>query len=686
MGAVDVGVGQGMLRKLPCNDRYLRNRLPSLITDTGTSGQYESHTMRSTVRLVSVLALVAAAFPVQARDPAAAPAAASAPAAARYTAAQFYDTTSFRMAHPAGKVFSQDGSMILIGSDATGVFNAYAQPRAGGAPRPLTRSTTSAVAPISYFPNDDRILYAQDGGGDELTHIYVRELDGTTRDLTPGEKVKAEFLGWNDDGKTFYVISNARDPKAFDVLAIDAATYQSRMVFQNTDFFPTAISGDGRWVAIEKALTSANSDLYLVDLRSGGAPRLITPHQGNISHGVYDFTPDSRTLTFATDQYGEFNQAWNMDLATGARTPLVQADWDVMYVSYSPSGRYRLSALNADAKTELTILDTRSGRPLALSGVPDGDIGGVRFSKDERQVAFTVSSDTSPADVFVADLATGQARRLTTALNPAIRESDLVEATVVRYPGEGGVQIPAILYRPKGASAANPAPAIVLVHGGPGGQSRRGYSAMIQHLVNHGYAVLAANNRGSSGYGKTFFHMDDRKHGEADLRDIVAGGEWLRAQDWVADDQVAVMGGSYGGYITAAALAFHPDAFAAGVNIFGVTNWVRTLNSIPAWWGAQKAALYDEMGDPATDGERHRAISPLFHAGRITRPMLVVQGANDPRVLQIESDEIVAAVKANGVPVEYLVFPDEGHGFQRRDNRISAQEAYLAFLDRYVRK
>jgi dipeptidyl aminopeptidase/acylaminoacyl peptidase len=271
-------------------------------------------------------------------------------------------------------------------------------------------------------------------------------------------------------------------------------------------------------------------------------------------------------------------------------------------------------------------------------------------------------------------------------LNPAIDESHLVEATIVRYTAEGGVEIPSVLYRPKGASAANPVPAVVLVHGGPGGQTRRGYSAMVQHLVNHGYAVLGANNRGSSGYGKTFFHMDDRKHGEADLRDIVAGGDWLRAQDWVADDEVAVMGGSYGGYITAAALTFHPEAFEAGINIFGVTNWVRTLESIPAWWGAQRQALYDEMGDPATDAERHRRISPLFHAKNIVRPMLVVQGANDPRVLQVESDELVAAARANNVPVEYVLFPDEGHGFLRRENRITAQEAYLKFLDTHVRK
>ena len=179
--------------------------------------------------------------------------------------------------------------------------------------------------------------------------------------------------------------------------------------------------------------------------------------------------------------------------------------------------------------------------------------------------------------------------------------------------------------------------------------------------------------------------MDNRAHGEADLRDVVAGGQWLRDQDWVADDQVAVMGASYGGYLALAAQTFHPQAFEAAIDIFGVTNWTRTLGEAARLPESRRAALYDEMGDPATDAARHRRISPLFHAANIVKPLLVVQGANDPRVLKIESDEMVAAVRANGTPVEYVVFPDEGHGFRRRENRVAAQEAYLRFLNRYVR-
>jgi dipeptidyl aminopeptidase/acylaminoacyl peptidase len=225
---------------------------------------------------------------------------------------------------------------------------------------------------------------------------------------------------------------------------------------------------------------------------------------------------------------------------------------------------------------------------------------------------------------------------------------------------------------------------MISVHGGPGGQSRQGYRADIQYLLNHGYAVFSINNRGSSGYGKTFFHLDDKRHGEDDLDDVVAAHAYLGGLDWVDGDRIGVMGGSYGGYMVAAALAFRPDVFQVGINIFGVTNWLRTLTSIPDWWGSFRTALYDELGDPATDSDRLTRISPLFHAENIVKPLLVVQGSNDPRVLQVESDELVEKVRANGVPVRYVLFEDEGHGFRKRENRITAAEAYLAFLDEYL--
>lgn len=603
----------------------------------------------------------------------------------RYSAAQFFATTSYGLPGSTGHAFSADGSRLLVHSDASGVFNVYALAVDGADAVALTASDEQAMFAVSWFPRDERILYTHDQGGDELNHVLVREQDGSHRDLTPGEGLKAEFVGWSGDGRHAYIATTERNPQHFDLYRYSTADYSRELIFENSGFQLSAISRDGRWLALDKPRTSADADIYVVDLEADPAkPMLITAHEGNIAHGAVTFTPDSRRLVYATNEHGEFSQHWSYDLASGERTALVTADWDVMYTVYSSSGRYRASGINADARTRIVVTDTASGERLDIPPLPPGSLNSLRTSRDDRQLAVIVNSDVSPSDIHVIDLEAGTSQALTDALDPGIDRQHLVMSEIVRYDSFDGLEIPALLYKPQRASAANPVPALVWVHGGPGGQSRTGYSAVRQHLVNHGYAILAANNRGSSGYGKTFFHMDDRRHGDVDLKDIVYGRRYLESLDWVDGERIGVIGGSYGGYLVAAALAFEPEAFDVGINIFGVTNWLRTLQSIPPWWEAFKEALYDEMGDPATDGQRHRRISPLFHADNIVKPLLVVQGANDPRVLKIESDELVAAVKANQVPVEYVVFADEGHGFRKRENRITASEAYVRFLDTHL--
>jgi dipeptidyl aminopeptidase/acylaminoacyl peptidase len=605
----------------------------------------------------------------------------------KYSAEAFFETTSYGLASAAGHAFSPTGDRLLIASDQTGVFNVFALPLDGGAAEQLTHSTDNAMFAVSYFPADGRILFTYDNGGNELNHVLVRETGGELHDLTPGDNLKAEFLAWSENGEFFYLVTTERNQQSFDVYRYSASDYSREMIFENPGFQVADISGDGRWLALDKPRTSADSDIYVADLQSGQPEaRLITGHSGNIAYSTYGIAPDNQTLVYSTNEHGEWAQAWQYDLASGLKTPVLQADWDVMYVDHSPSGKYRVAAVNADARTEVSITDTASGEIIALPELPPGDLRNLRFAPDESRLALIVNADDSPSNIYVLDLAAGTASPLTQALSPEIDPAHLVRSEVVRYPSFDGVEIPSILYKPHGASAENPVPALVYVHGGPGGQTRTGYNALIQHLVNHGYAVLGANNRGSSGYGKTFYHMDDRRHGEEDLQDIVHGRKYLESLDWVDGDRVGVIGGSYGGYMVAAALAFEPEAFDVGIDIFGVTNWVRTLESIPPWWADFKEALYDEMGDPAVDAERHRRISPLFHAGNIVKPLLVVQGANDPRVLQVESDELVAAVQANEVPVEYLVFPDEGHGFRKKTNRIAASDAYVSFLDAYLKR
>jgi dipeptidyl aminopeptidase/acylaminoacyl peptidase len=605
----------------------------------------------------------------------------------RHSAAAFYDTTIYRLTGSTSHSFSTDGRSVLIGTDRTGVFNAYALPIDGKAPLPLTTSTKHAAIPVSYFPGDDRMLFIADEGGNELTHLYVRERDGSIRDVTPGPKLKAGFLGWSGNGKRLFITSNERDPTVFDLYSIDATTYEKRLLFKNEDFAIDGVSPDGRYVSLMKRDTRRNSNLYLADLHSGTAPKPIIPHKEAL-HLFLSFTPDGKSLVYSTDEYGEFGQAWIYDVANGATRPLIKADWDVLSVTHSPSGRYRVSYVNDEEAIRVSIRDRQANdKEVALRHLPKGEIGSVRFNQREDAIAFTVTSDTSPSNIFVADLGTGVVRQLTRSLSPPLQEADLVEGVIARFESYDGLQVPGVLYRPKAASASNPVPALVLVHGGPGDQSRKGGDfALVQHLVNNGYAVYKINHRGSKGYGKTFYNLDNRRHGEADLGDIVASKPFLQSYDWIADDKIGILGGSFGGFLTAAALAFHPTVFDAGVNLFGITNWVRTLGSMPPWWAATvRKPLIDEMGDPATDMDRHRRMSPLFSAGKIVKPMLVLQGANDPRVLKAESDDLVAAIKANGVPVEYVLFPDEGHGFVRRENNVAASEAIVRFLDTYLK-
>lgn len=599
----------------------------------------------------------------------------------QYSAEDFFKTTSV-----FGSSINHDATAVLVSSDQSGVYNAYKYPLDGSPSTQLTDSKSDAIYGVSWFPQDERILYTADQGGNELNHLYVREKDGSAKDLTPGDNLKASFYGWLEDNSGFFVATNERDPKAFDLYLYSINDYSREMVYQNNDNLSLdTVSPNGQWLTLTKNISNADSNIYLVDLTSKDkASELITEHTGNVSHSSYTFTPDSQQLIYATNEFGEFNQAWSLKLADKSKSLFYQANWDVAFIYFSDDGKYRVAGINDDGQTRIDIAEVATGKSISLPELPQGDLRGVNFSDDSKHMVFYINSDTSPSNLYTYKIGEASAKRLTQTLNPEMDESHLVASEVRRFKSFDQLEVPGILYQPKQASATNKVPALVWVHGGPGGQSRKGYRAAIQHLVNQGYAIFAVNNRGSSGYGKTFFHLDDKKHGEDDLQDIVYGKKYLQTLSWVNPDKIGIIGGSYGGYMTMAGMAF-TDEFEVGINIFGVTNWKRTLESIPPWWEAFKKALYDEMGDPATDADRHYAISPLFHADKIKNPVLIVQGANDPRVLQVESDEMVEAIRKNGVEVEYVLFPDEGHGFRKKVNRITASKAYVEFLDKFLK-
>ena len=358
------------------------------------------------------------------------------------------------------------------------------------------------------------------------------------------------------------------------------------------------------------------------------------------------------------------------------------------------------------------LLDTRTGKEVPLPKLPAGDITSVRFADSEKRMAFYVNGDRSPNNLYVYQFGSASPVRLTESLSKEIDPADLVDSEVVRFKSFDGMVIPSIYYKPLQATARTRVPALVWVHGGPGGQTRKGYSATIQYLVNHGYAVLGINNRGSSGYGKSFYVADDQRHGKEPLRDCVEGKKYLlndaignllgdevitSPYSFVASANCALYEGATPIFADIDPRTYNLDVDAVeaaitdktrvivGVDIFGVSNWLRTLQSIPKWWESQRLALYQEIGDPEKDEAMLREISPVFHADGIRRPLLVLQGANDPRVIKPESDDIVAAVRKNGVPVEYIVFPDEGHGFTKKKNQIEGYGAILKFLDKYLK-
>ena len=613
--------------------------------------------------------------------PLAAPAAcAAAKPVKKYTIEQFMATTSI-----AGASFSHDEKNILFSSNETGIFNVYSIPVAGGQPTALTRSTVDSTFAIGYFPSDNRFLFTRDKGGDEQNHLFVRELDGSEKDLSPGDKLKASFFGWSDDRSAFYVLTNERNPKYFDLYRYSVKNYSRTMLYQNDNGIgPARISRDEQWLALEKPNTTSDSDIYLYQLATREMKH-ITPHTEPASHDAAAFDPESKKLFFTSNAGGEFTSVRTYDLATGKVAEHEKADWDVVGTGFSRNGRFRVSVVNQDGSTVLRVVEGRDEKPVALPKVPGGVMSSAVFSESGRLMAFYVNGDRSPNNLFVYDLATRQVKQLTQSLARDIDPDDLVEAQVVRFKSFDGTVIPSIYYKPKGASACNKVPALVFVHGGPGGQTRRGYSAMIQYLVNNGYAVLGINNRGSSGYGKSFFTADDRKHGREPLWDCVEAKTYLASLGYIDPARVGIMGGSYGGYMTLAAMAFRPEAFKAGVDIFGVSNWLRTLESIPPYWESQRKALYEEIGDPVKDKDMLVATSPLFHAAQIRKPLMVIQGKNDPRVIKPESDEIVEAVKKNNVPVDYLVFDDEGHGFRKKKNEAAANAKIVEFLDQHLK-
>jgi dipeptidyl aminopeptidase/acylaminoacyl peptidase len=599
----------------------------------------------------------------------------------KFTIEQLYDNLSVGAAG-----FSVDETKILVDNNSTGIYNVYELNVADTSFKPLTRSIKDSHFAIDYLPGSSKFIYSADSGGNENSHLYLMSQgDAIARDLTPWPNSANNFAGWSHDKKSMYVTSNQRNPQFFDIWKLDTTTWKPVLLYENKDGFdPAGVSKTERYLALTKSITTDKNELYLYDRNSKTMKRLSSDSEATWNPS--GFEKNDSIMYYTTNDGSEFSYLVKYNINSGKAEKIFEDKWDVAGMGLSENEKYHTIFVNEDGKNKVMLFDHASDKQVSFPEIKDGDVLGVIISPSEKNLLLTVGSSTSPANLYLYNTESKELKQLTSTLNPEVDRNDLVQAEVIRYKSFDGLEIPAIFYKPLQADKKNKVAALVFVHGGPGGQSRVGFSNSIQYFVNQGYAVLAVNNRGSSGYGKTFYKMDNKDHSNGDLKDCIYGKKWLTEQDYIDSTAIGIYGGSYGGCMVLAALAFYPDEFKVGVDLFGVANWLRTLKSIPPYWESFRKALYEEMGDPFTaDSVRLKNISPLYNYEKITKPLIVFQGANDVRVLPVESDEIVAGVKKNGVPVEYVVYPDEGHGFVKKENQITTAKRTVGFLNTYLK-
>ena len=577
---------------------------------------------------------------------------------------------------------SPDGSHYVFLWAVTGNPQVWSTRVENGFPEQLT-SFEDRVTFVEWAPAGNRIFFGKDSGGNEKTQLYLMRPDGSgVEALTSNPKAVHQAGSVSRDGRWLAYGANDRDEKNFDVLVMDLETRESRrLVALDAPFYPGDFSPDGKSLLVRREDHSRNSDLYLVDVATSRLTHL-TPHEGDARFFGGEWLPDGRSLYVVTDQGRDRLSLALLRVSPGApRLEFIETGpREVEGVAVSWDGKYLTYTVNEDGSTRAVVLERATQRPVAL---PKGrKATAARFTADSRKVILATQSGRELTERHLLDPATGKVTQIGFASYAGVPKESLVEPRLVRYPSFDGVEVPAWLYVPQGGKPDGTLPMIVHYHGGPESQSRPYVSPTVQFFVSRGYAVLQPNIRGSSGYGKKWLDADNGRNRQVSIRDAAAAAEWAKKSGWVHPRKLAAFGGSYGGYMTLCMAAFYPDYWAAAVDDVGMSNLVTFLKNTGAYRARSRMGEY---GDLDGDAEFLQSVSPLNFADRIQAPLMIVQGANDPRNPRTEAEQIVEAVKKKGGTVEYLLFPDEGHGIGKLRNRIKYLTAMVEFLDKHVK-
>jgi dipeptidyl aminopeptidase/acylaminoacyl peptidase len=571
-----------------------------------------------------------------------------------------------------------EGRRVAFLTDITGTPQVWAVDVAGGWPDQLT-FFQDKVWSMAAAPDGSRLVCVRDTGGNERHQLILVSDDGVeVRRLTHDDEAIHHFPVWSHDGICIAYASNARDGVHFDIYVQAVDDGAPTIVFQSDgNFRPLAWSPDDARLLLSYEISSAHQALYVLDLNKEEVLPVGSTVEAVSYHEVR--WVDDRSVYVLTNRGRDLLGLARLDVDTGQVVYLIEHVRELESLAVSPDARRLAYTLNADGYARLYIHELATSESFEVTGLPAGLVAELAYSPDGWRLAVSVQSPQHNVDVWIVETDTLACQQLTQSSLAGILRESLVSPELIHYTTFDGRSIPAFFYRPPGGPS--PVPVILYVHGGPASQTRPDFDPRFQFFLNRGYAILAPNVRGSSGYGKAYMAMDDvdlRMDSVADLKHAV---EWLRASGAADPNRVAIYGRSYGGFMVLAAITTYPDLWAAAIDVVGIANWITFLENTGPW---RRAHREKEYGSLAQDRAFLESISPIHKVNRIEAPLLVVHGANDPRVPVTEADQIVQRLRERGHAVEYLRYPDEGHKISKLGNRIDSFTKMADFLDRYL--